>query len=185
MRGFTLIELIVVLAIVSILMGFAVPTIGGIKDRSEATTRVNWIISAVNYTRHAAISFKTLATLCPIDQDAPTLSCGGEWHEDLMVFSDKNRDGRFNGNDEVIQRIQALSNNGTIKWRSFRNRQYLQITSSGYTNYQNGNFTYCSPDQNPLLARQVVVNVQARARVTHYKAEDGSRLDRRGHPLRC
>ncbi len=185
MKGFTLIELISVLAIVSILLGMAVPAVSNIKDRSEATSRVNWIIGAVNFTRHAAISYKTTATLCPLLVENNHISCGRTWHQDLMVFADKNQDGKFNGKDYVIQKVPALAHQGSIKWRSFRNRQYLQITSQGYTNFQNGNFTYCSLDQNPKLARQVVVNVQGRARVTHYQDDQGIRLDRKGKVLRC
>ena len=185
MRGYTLIELISVIAVIGILLGFAVPTMSGIQARSEAATRVNWMIGAVNYTRQAAISFRTMATLCPMEKDGDDIGCGKQWHGDLMVFADRDQNGKFNGKDRLLQTIPALTPHGTIRWRSFRNRQYLQITSHGYTNFQNGNFTYCSPDQNPKLSRQIVVNVQGRARVIHEKDDQGIRLDRKGKVLRC
>jgi type IV fimbrial biogenesis protein FimT len=182
-RGFTLIELIASLAIIGILFGLVFPSTSKIYARSEATASINWIIGAVNYTRHAAISFRTMATLCP--KDPMALSCGGNWHGDLMVFADQNRDGRFNGDDYLLQRINSQKVTGTLKWRSFRNRQYLQLTSLGYTNYQNGNFVYCPESRNLELARQIVINVQGRARVVHTRNKEGIRIDRKGKPLRC
>ncbi|MFN3238642.1 MAG: Tfp pilus assembly protein FimT/FimU [Pseudomonadales bacterium] len=184
-RGQTIIELFCVLGIIGILLGTAAPTVTRMLSRSEATTRINWIIGAVNYTRHAAVSFRTMATLCPIDLTKTVPECGRTWTNDLMVFADRNEDGKFNGNDKLLQRIAAPERHGSLNWRAFRNRQYLQITPYGYTNYQNGNFTYCSPDHDPTLARQIVVNVQGRARVIHHKDDTGVRLDRKGKKLRC
>ena len=183
--GKTLIELIAALGVIGITISLAAPAISKILTRSEATTRINWIITAVNYTRHAAVNFRTMATLCPIDPTRSGLNCGRDWTYDLMVFADSDHDGRFDGDDHLIQRIVAPPRKGTLKWRAFRNRQYLQITPYGYTNFQNGNFTYCSPDQDPAMSRQIVINVQGRARVLHHKDAQGRRLDRRGRRLRC
>ena len=121
-------------------------------------------------------------TLCP------TLDgkrCGGKWHDGLMVFADHNKDARINGSDFLLHRINADNVYGTLKWRSFRNRQYLQMTPFGYTNFQNGNFVYCPMDNDPDYARQIVISVPGRARVAHYRSEKGERVDRKGKPLRC
>ena len=178
-----LVELVATLAIIGILLGLVFPSANKIYARSEATTSINWIITAVNYTRHAAISFRTMATLCP--KDPEKLLCGGKWHDDLMVFADLNQDGQFNGDDYLLQKINSQKVTGTLKWRSFRNRQYLQLTRMGYTNFQNGNFVYCPDNQDLELARQIVINVQGRARVVHSRNEAGVRTDRKGKPLRC
>lgn len=171
------------MAIVGILVSMMMPSVAKLHARSEATTSINWMITAVNFTRHAAISFRTTATLCPHNKLPER--CGGDWHGNLMVFADHNRDGKFNGQDYLIHNVIAQNVSGTFKWRSFRNRQYLQITPLGYTNYQNGNFVYCPASQDIKLARQIVINVQGRARVVHTRAEDGIRIDRYGKPLRC
>jgi prepilin-type N-terminal cleavage/methylation domain-containing protein len=178
--GFTLIELAAVLAIMAILASMVMPSVAKLYARSEATTSINWMVTAVNYTRHAAISFRTTATLCPNH-----LTCGGQWHEDLMIFADRNGDGKFNQKDYLIHQINSQKVTGTFKWRSFRNRQYLQLTRFGYTNYQNGNFVYCPGRSSAKLARQIVINVQGRARVVHTRNDHGIPIDRKGKPLRC
>jgi len=182
-RGFTLIELVAVLAIIAIMVSMVIPSMAKLYARSEATTSINWIITAVNFTRHAAISFRTTATLCPKKPDHFT--CGGHWHEDLMIFADRNEDGKFNQDDYLIHQISSQKVTGTFKWRSFRNRQFLQLTRFGYTNYQNGNFVYCPAGKNSKLARQIVINVQGRARTVNTRNQDGIPIDRKGKPLKC
>ncbi|MBS03482.1 MAG: hypothetical protein CMQ24_12340 [Gammaproteobacteria bacterium] len=67
------------------------------------------------------------------------------------------------GREHVVAVIRPLSSGGIVRWRSFRNRQYLQFTGDGFTNYQNGNFVYCDATRNRRYARQIVLNVQGRA----------------------
>ena len=74
---------------------------------------------------------------------------------------------------------------GTIRWRAFRNRQYLQMTSAGYTNYQNGNFTYCPPNGDVYQARQLIINMQGRVRKPADIDNDGIIEDARGRDIRC
>ncbi|MBV1879779.1 MAG: GspH/FimT family pseudopilin [Pseudomonadales bacterium] len=181
--GATLIEIISVLAIISVMTNMIAPSIGKIASRSNATASINWIIGAVNTSRHAAISFNVTTTLCPASDTA--LKCQGKWHEGIIIFADHNADASFNGSDYLIYRAGPDNIDGTLKWRSFGNRQYLQITQLGFTNYQNGNFTYCPHDQNLHFARQIVINVQGRARVVHTTDAQGLRTDRLGKLLRC
>lgn len=182
MSGFSLVEALASLAIVSILTGSMIPSLSNLIERNRATTNINWIISAVNFTRHAAVVYRVTMTLCaPKQADR----CGGNWHEGLIVFSDRNENARIDNADRIIARIQPASGNGSIKWRAFRNRQYLQMTQMGYTNFQNGNFVYCPEDRNQKFARQIVINIQGRSRLVHSKNDAGFPVDRYGKVLRC
>ena len=181
-HGLTIVELVAVLAIITIMTSLAMPSMTRIHSRSKATTGVNWIIGAVNFTRHSAINLRVTATLCP--STGEPLKCKGKWHDGVIIFADHNSDAKFNGKDFLIERIRP-NFDGTLTWRAFRNRQYLQITQMGHTNYQNGNFVYCSSDKDPLFARQIVINVQGRARVVHTRNPEGFIIDRKGKLLRC
>ncbi|MFT7687796.1 MAG: type IV fimbrial biogenesis protein FimT [Candidatus Azotimanducaceae bacterium] len=181
--GVTLIELLSGLAIILVMFSLAIPSFNKIHSRSVATAGINWIVGAVNFTRHAAITHQITTTLCPspIDQT----DCHGKWHDGVIVFADFNADAIVNGNDFLIRRIHSDNFSGTIKWRAFRNRQYLQMTQNGHTNFQNGNFVYCPSNQNLHFARQIVINMQGRTRVVNSQNNDGKRIDRRGKLLRC
>lgn len=181
--GITTIELIATLAIASILFGIAIPGAINIHNRSKATAEINWIIGAINYARHSAVIRRTTVTLCP---DAKkNHQCNGKWQQGLILFTDYNQNSKLDGKDVLVETIQNTVKDGTLKWRAFRNRQYLQFTKYGYTNFQNGNFTHCPGNRDPTYARQIVINTQGRARVVHSRNAKGQPIDRRGKALRC
>ena len=180
--GLTLIELIVGLAIIGILTGMAAPSFNRIIGRNEAASAINWIIRSVLFTRQSALTYGVLTTLCP-SEDGNT--CGGNWHDGVLIFTDANGDRSINDHDRKLLRLQYPYSGSTIKWRSFRNRQYLQITGMGYTHSQNGNFVFCSEDRDPQFSRQIVINVQGRVRKSYDHDNDGLVEDRYNELLRC
>jgi|TARA_Y100000310_G_scaffold268350_2_gene280907 type IV fimbrial biogenesis protein FimT len=180
--GFTMIELLVTIAITGIILGFAFPSLVHIMERNHTAVSVNWLIGSIFYTRHAAIVKRTTVTLCPSLDGS---MCGGKWHDGTIAFTDRNADARINGKDELLHRFASPTNGSTIKWRAFRNKQYLQMTQFGFTNYQNGNFVYCSEGRDPRYSRQIIINVQGRPRQARDRDGDGIVEDRRGRPLRC
>ena len=180
--GFTLIESLIALVIVSILVSFMAPSFADLIQRSRATTVHNWIVTSIMVARQTAVTYSTLTTLCP---SSTGLTCGGQWHDGSIVFLDRNKNAQVDSEDRVIKWFQFPLEGGTVKWRSFRNRNYLQITSMGYTNFQNGNFIYCPADQDPRFRRQIVINMIGRARSVHDVDNDGFVEDSRGRLLRC
>jgi len=80
----------------------------------------------------------------------------------------------MNGDDRLLYRLQPLMIPGSLKFRSFGNKQYLQMTPFGMTNYQNGNFTYCPENGDANLARQVIISFTGRTRYARDK--DGESL---------
>ena len=180
--AFTLIESLITLAIAAIIMGYALPSFDRIIQRSHATLCVNWLIGAIVYTRHNAIYKNTTVTLCPSSNGK---ECGNAWDAGLMAFSDSNKNARIDGKDRLLHRFISPTTGSTIKWRSFRRKQYLQMGSNGFTHHQNGNFVYCSKDQNPIYARQIIINMQGRARHSRDNNGDGIVEDRKGRALIC
>jgi len=53
-QGFTLVELLVTLAVAAILVGFALPAMNNFLDQRTATARINDFVLAVNYARSEA-----------------------------------------------------------------------------------------------------------------------------------
>lgn len=181
-RGYTLIELCVSLAILSVLVAFAVPPFESLMARSKATASINWILGAVRMTRLSAINHQALVTLCPTSDKT---GCGGNWNDTLMIFVDHNADLELNDSDFMVKTLTFPDQDASLKWRSFRNAQYLQMTPEGYTNYQNGNFTYCPADSNRRFARRLVINMQGRARLARDRDGDGIVEDTRNRPVAC
>ena len=170
------------LAIIGILTGMVAPAVSNMIERNKAANAMNWIIRAVRFTRVSAVTYGVMTTLCP---SADGERCGGKWHDGVLVFTDDNADRQINGDDRPLLRLVYPYSGSTIKWRSFRNRQYLQISSMGYTNFQNGNFVYCSENQDLRFSRQIVINMQGRVRKSYDRNDDGFIEDRYNKPLRC
>ena len=74
-RGFTLIELMVTLAIAAILLGYALPSFNGFVDQRNMTSRINDFVLAVNYARSEAIKTGGLVSVQAINAG----DAGNEW----------------------------------------------------------------------------------------------------------
>lgn len=181
-QAFTLIELIICLAIMGIVIGYVAPTMGVMVKRSRAISAVNWVVVAVNFTRDAAITRNQVVTLCP---SSTGKSCGGSWDIGAIAFTDANMNRHIDGQDVLLRHFQFPIKGASLTWHAFRNRHYLQMTGEGFTNYENGHFLYCPPNRDPKFADQMIVNMQGRVRLATDRNGDGIVEDARGHDISC
>ncbi len=180
--GFTFIELVICLTLGLVLAGWAAPGLSDMVQRGRATTAINWLTASVMFSRHAAVTLGVTVTLCPSTNG---IECKGKWHQGTIVFTDANQNRHMDPGDTLLRRFEFPIEGATIIWRAFQNRQYLQLTNDGFTNYQNGNFVYCPANGDNRFARQLVINMQGRPR--HSTDRDGNGIvdDRRGRDLTC
>lgn len=181
-RGISLLELLIVLFLLSILFSLSLPGYQDIVEHGRGDAVLKKLAGAIQLARSSAITTGSLATLC---RSADGEECGGQWQDGIIVFSDRNGDRVINQDDKLLRYITFPDSGGTLRWRAFQNRQYLQITSQGFTRYQNGNFTYCSRNKAAAYARQLIINRTARMRYAVDSDGDGIREDSSGQPLRC
>ncbi|MDY6983521.1 MAG: GspH/FimT family pseudopilin [Pseudomonadota bacterium] len=180
--GFTLIELLVCMAIVAFLALQASPGIAEWRARKAADGLIRELLSAVAMARAHAIAGNVTVTFC---RSADGSSCGGNWRDGSILFRDANADRIVNDDDRVLFRLTLLPVDGTLEFRSFQNRQYLQIDSRGFTLYQNGNFTYCPANGDARLARQLIISLSGRTRLARDTDGDGIVEDSQGRALSC
>lgn len=181
-KAFTLIELLVTLLILSILLAIGLPSFSTLVEAKKSNDTIMRVKQAVETAKVSAIVNGRIVTLCK-SQDGE--KCGGSWEQGIIAFTDANADRTINQDDKLIRYFTFPEAEGSIQWRAFQNRQYLQITSQGFTKYQNGNFTYCPFNKKIYLARQLVINRTARVRHTRDSNGDGIFEDSSGKPIRC
>jgi len=181
-KAFTLIELLITLLILSILLAIGLPSFSSLVETRKSDMTVAKIKQAVEVAKVSAVVNGRIVTLCK-SQDG--IKCGGSWEQGIITFTDANADRTINQDDKLIRYFTFPEAEGRIHWRAFQNRQYLQITSQGFTKFQNGNFTYCPFNKKSYLARQLVINRTARARYTMDSDGDGVQEDSNGKPIRC
>jgi type IV fimbrial biogenesis protein FimT len=117
--GFTLVELMVVLAIVAILAVIAAPALTRFVERGRMDSEISALSSALRLARSAAGNGR-LHTICPSNApDAPNPTCAQGngplgWATGWIIFSDGNVVGQVDGSDVVIARQSAFSSSGGI-----------------------------------------------------------------------
>jgi type IV fimbrial biogenesis protein FimT len=87
-RGFTLLELMVTLAVAAILFSVAVPGFQQMVQRNRVITYTNDFIATVNYARSEAIRTASPVSICASSDGA---TCTGTWSQGWITFA--NRDG--------------------------------------------------------------------------------------------
>jgi len=90
-QGFTLVELMVTIAVLGILAALVVPAFQSTIGRNQLSAAINDMIAMVQYARTEAINQATVVSLCPGGADS---GCDGrEWTQGLIVYIDRDEDG--------------------------------------------------------------------------------------------
>ncbi len=105
--GFTLIELMVTIAIMAIALAIALPSFQGSLRSNRVSTTTNELLASLSLARTEAIKSTMGGGVC---SSANGTTCGGTWNDGWVVWTDTNRNGVFNaGTDTVVRYSQAKS----------------------------------------------------------------------------
>lgn len=162
--GFSLIELLVALAVLVILVTVAIPGYQRFIARNEVAAEVMRLKTALTLTRSAAITRRRTVTLCPsVDMTQCQIddNAGGQaWLATLAIF-----DGRGEPGDELIREF-GESRLPSLSYRDDdRPVRYAALgRSSGY----NGTFRLCGRHDE---GARVIVNNVGRVRIDSDRPE--------------
>ena len=125
--GFTLIELMVTLAIGVVLMMVAVPSFITYKKNAELTSATNTLLAAINSARGEAMKQGVNAMVVPTDN-------GSAWSAGWVVFVDKNRSQSYTTTDTLVLVQPAPPSYITITGNknAAHSTPYIMFDSSGY-----------------------------------------------------
>ncbi|MDI9239898.1 GspH/FimT family pseudopilin [Lysobacter sp. LF1] len=118
-RGVTFVELMVVLVVLAILMGMAVPSFEIVRNSSRLAAQTNELVTAVQLARSEAVTRRQWVSVCRSDDGTTCAAAATSW-DGWMVFVDTNRDGaRQNAEDrlrvgEVRAPVSVLASNSLM-----------------------------------------------------------------------
>jgi type IV fimbrial biogenesis protein FimT len=109
-RGFTLIELMVVLSIVGILMGLGIPSFKRTISQNNINSGIGTLASDINFARSEALKRGLSVTLCPsLDPYTACAAAGTNWQNGWIVFLDRDANNTRDtaaGTTELLLRVQ-------------------------------------------------------------------------------
>jgi type IV fimbrial biogenesis protein FimT len=167
-QGYTLIELVLGLAVVATTLAWGVPSFGTLLRDAARTREVNQFVHAVYVARSEAIKRNGVVSLCP-SRNGATCTPGAQWTTGWLLFVNLDRDSpaaRDAGEPllRVYERWDAghiRSNRSTLSFRPFGQ---MGVTAT---------VTFCD-DRGSRAARAVIISQTGRPRISSRSASGGS-----------
>ena len=105
-RGYTLVELVITLAIIATLVTIALPAFGRLIGRTHGQVARSDLEFSLNQARFAAVSRNQHVVACP-SSDFVDCEPTTHWHPGWLVFADLDHDGHRGADEPVIATNQA------------------------------------------------------------------------------
>ncbi len=170
--GFTLIELVVVVALIGLLILLAVPTLDALLLDSQRRSQLNNLYHHLQFTRGQALKENGWVIICKsADQQSCTTS--GGWEQGWLVYTDRNRNKTKDTGEPTLTSHPPLADGSSLRYRAFGSTNYVIYRARGETR-SNDTFTHCDHRGNEH-ARAMILYKSGRARLSD-KAADGGGL---------
>ena len=179
--GFTMLELLVTLAIAALVVTIGVPSFQGVLDNQRLTAASNELVTSFNFARSEAIKRVAYVSVCK-SSDGFTCTPAAAWNAGWIVFANAGvaTPGTVDAGDEVIRVSPALEDTLSISPSgTIGNFVTFRPSGTAGTNVANmtGTLTVCD-ERGADEARGIVLQSSGHWSVSHTS-------DHGGAPLAC
>ena len=156
-KGLTLIELLVALAVAAILITVGAPAMTSMLERFRAQDAVSQWRGDLVYARQVAAAYQTSVTVCPM---GGTASCDGDWTDGYTAFIDVNSNGTLDAEDESLYQRGAINEQDHINPTA---PPQIRFTEEGFSE-DSGRLVYCPGQTDSALSLGLSVSSTGQTR---------------------
>lgn len=149
MHGFTLVEAMVVIAIIAIMLTMAVPSFTTMVMNNRLSTQANSLVIAVNLARSEAIKRNANVVLCRSANGTSCAASGG-WEQGWIIYVDADPTDGANvltgAGDVILREFSALTGTNTLRASANYTGSITYVPSGSST--QAGTLVLCDDRDN-------------------------------------
>jgi len=163
-RGFSLIEVVVVIAVAAILAGIALPSFAALMRETKLTASTNDLLGTLYFARSEAVKRNRRVTICTSSTHSDCARDIG-WDRGWLVFEDADGDGQRDVAEQILG-SGARRDSDLTMWGDDSVRDYISYVPTGETRkstgaLQMGAVTACDEG----IAKRVVIAATGRPRI--------------------
>lgn len=198
-KGFTLLELIITVAIAGILLGVGVPGFGSLIKESRISSQYNSLVGSLYQARSEAIKGASDVTVCPKSSPGNN-QCGGsnDWENGWIVFLDRTNatnevNASISAGDEIISVKPQIKGNNTISAigsttntvANVQNVSYVRYLQNGASSLSTGSIIICDDTRGAADSRALNIVQTGDIRRGAITPANPAPLDAFNRPITC
>lgn len=171
--GFTLLEALVVLALLGILVTMAAPAMSDLRARQQLQAQAEGLLDSLVLARSEALRRQQRVSLCARATDV-TCDANGHWHQGWLVFVDANNNALRDEGEVLIEThaplpaVVQLGVTNTVKAYFAYGAEGRSMSTNGA--FMAGTWRFCRASSS--VGWQVVSNALGMPRIEKYTPQD-------------
>ena len=168
-QGFTLVELLITIVVVSILLATAVPSFMQAIKNNRVTGQANSFVVSTQMARNEAVKRGVSTIICAANADMDACSVSNDWSTGWIAFSDLNRDGALDaGTGACLDTEDCLLStvNGPEKSTLTAGNSNIRFLPTGQTANGPLTLTLKADDCEHQQERSIIITLQGHTTVT-------------------
>lgn len=144
--GFSLVELMVTIAVLAVLVAVAVPSFGSMVNSNRLTSRANELAASLQMARSEALRRNGTVVICRSDDGASCAGAIGSWNSWIMLDADD----ELLRTDTITAPVELSADVHTL---AYRGDGMLRSAGGGVASAQ---FVACIPVERPAENQRVI-----------------------------